>query len=107
MPLVRVNGFYQRYEDHDIIYINQDLSEEEAIIVCAHELGHMVLHSDKNSIFLESTLEVSSIYEAEANLFAIQLLHDNLNLESEIPLVKWNYDDTLIRRHIERLERGL
>ena len=65
----------------------------------------MILHNDKNCIFLETALEVPSIYEAEANLFAIQLLHDNLNLSSEIPLVNWNYDDILIRRQIERLER--
>ena len=67
----------------------------------------MILHSDKNSIFLESTLEVSSVYEAEANLFAIQLLRDNLNLNGEIPLVNWNYDDILIRRHLKKLENDL
>lgn len=53
VPLKGVNGFYHRYMDQDLIYINEDLSEEEQFIVCAHELGHMVLHKDIDSIFLD------------------------------------------------------
>lgn len=74
VPLVRVNGFYQRYNDNDLIYINEDLSEEEQTLVCAHELGHLILHSDLNAIFLESTYFVASRYETEANMFAEYLL---------------------------------
>ena len=107
VPLVRVNGFYQRYEDQDIIYINQDLGEDEAKLVCAHELGHLVLHNDINFIFLETTLTVSSVYEAEANLFAIQLLREDLNLNVEIPIINWNYSDIFIRRYIQKLEKEL
>ena len=81
VPLVRVNGFYQRYEDKDLIYINEDLTEEEQQLVCAHELGHLVLHNDINSIFLESTFFVVNKYENEANTFAkylISKLYDGL-----------------------------
>lgn len=89
VPLVRVNGFYQRYDDQDIIYINDDLTDEEKILVCAHELGHALLHNDVNTVFLETHKLVENIYELEANVFAIQLLQEALNLRAELPLVDW------------------
>lgn len=77
VPLVKVNGFYHRYQNQDIIYINKDLSVEEKFLICAHELGHAVLHSDVNIIFLETDKTVADQYEMEANDFAIQLLQIN------------------------------
>jgi Zn-dependent peptidase ImmA (M78 family) len=100
VPLVRVNGFYQRYQDQDIIYINQDLTEEEQILVCAHELGHMVLHNDINSIFLETTLKVNGLYELEANAFAVQLLQEYINLNGELPILNWYADNYAIKRRV-------
>lgn len=97
VPLVRVNGFYQRFEDQDIIYINQDLGEEEKRLVCAHELGHMILHRDINSLFLESIKFVTNKYEIEANAFAIQLLREDLNLHTEVPLVDWHPNNDSIK----------
>lgn len=100
VPLKNVNGFYQRYLDQDIIYINEDLTEEERILVCAHELGHMVLHKDVNSIFLESVRQVDSRYELEANIFACMLLKEDLNFNAEIPLIDWTYDNDIIRERV-------
>ena len=100
VPLVRVNGFYQRYQDQDIIYINQELTEEEQILVCAHELGHMVLHNDINSIFLETTLKVNGLYELEANAFAVQLLQEYINLNGELPILNWYADNYAIKRRV-------
>lgn len=100
VPLVRVNGFYQRYQDQNIIYINQDLTEEEQILVCAHELGHMVLHNDINSIFLETTLKVNGLYELEANAFAVQLLQEYINLNGELPILNWYADNYAIKRRV-------
>jgi len=105
VPLVRVNGFYQRYQDQDIIYINQDLTEEEQILVCAHELGHMVLHNDINSIFLETTLKVNGLYELEANAFAVQLLQEYLNLNEEIPIINWTIDNYGIKRRVSLVRK--
>ncbi len=93
VPLVKVNGFYQRFEDQDIIYINQDLNEEESTLVLAHELGHLILHSDVNALYLKSCNQLTSRYEIQANAFAILLLRDRLNLENEIPLLDWRYDN--------------
>lgn len=105
VPLVRVNGFYQRYQEQDIIYINQDLTEEEQILVCAHELGHMVLHNDKNSVFLETTIKGRGIYELEANAFAVQLLQEYLNLNEEIPIINWTIDNYGIKRRVSLVRK--
>ena len=100
VPLVHVGGFYQRYKDRDIIYINQELSEEEQRLYCAHELGHMILHKNINSIFLDTDLHVEGIYELEANVFAIQLLQDDLNLNREIPILNWSVSNYALKRRI-------
>ncbi|MGN0335631.1 MAG: ImmA/IrrE family metallo-endopeptidase [Lachnospiraceae bacterium] len=100
VPLKNVNGFYQRYLDQDLIYVNENLTEEEKILVCAHELGHMVLHNNVNSIFLESIKQVDSVYELEANIFACMLLHENLNFNAEIPLIDWTYNNDTIRKQV-------
>ena len=95
-----MNGFYQRYKDVDIIYINQKLNEDEKTLVCAHELGHMVLHSDLNAIMLDSTLQVGGKYELEANAFAVQLLQRDLNLSTSLPLIDWDANNYAIRRRV-------
>lgn len=100
VPLVKVNGFYQRYEDQDIIYINESLSDDEKTLVCAHELGHAILHNDMNTISLTTLIYVESKYELEANAFAIQLLQDDLNLRAELPLVDWYPDNNALKRRI-------
>lgn len=100
MPLVHVGGFYQRYKDRDIIYINQGLTEEEQRLYCAHELGHMILHKNINSIFLDTDLHVGGIYELEANVFAIQLLQDDLNLNNEIPILDWSVNNYALKRRV-------
>ena len=103
VPLVRVNGFYQRYNGQDIIYINQDLTYDEKRLVCAHELGHAILHSDINTIFLETLQQVETKYELEANAFAINLLYEDLNLSGELPLVDWTTDNyALIQAVLKR-----
>lgn len=43
--------------------------------MCAHELGHFCLHSDfKNYVFKEENEITNYRIEAEANLFAFELL---------------------------------
>ena len=93
VPLVRVNGFYQHFDGQDIIYINQDLNDDEKTLVCAHELGHALLHTNVNTIFLETHKFVENKYEREADAFAINLLYEDLNLSTELPLVNWKADN--------------
>ena len=74
-PLKDVRGFYQYFQRNNIIYIDENLPENDQIFVCAHELGHMILHKDTNALFMDSrTHFVTSKYENEANEFAAELL---------------------------------
>ena len=74
-PLKGVKGFYQYFQRNNIIYIDNDLSESEQKVVCAHELGHMFLHKKCNAIFMDTrTHFVTNKYENEANTFAAELL---------------------------------
>lgn len=74
----KVKGFYWRFLDTPIIYLNSGLSEElERRVICAHELGHAVLHQNSNAMFLaSSTNMVASRLEKEADMFAGYLLLD-------------------------------
>lgn len=74
-PLKDVRGFYQFFQRNNIIYIDENLPENEQIVVCAHELGHMFLHKNSNALFMDTrTHFVTTKYENEANTFAAELL---------------------------------
>lgn len=68
-------GFYFCDSRIKFININQHLSEREQRIVCAHELGHAILHPKSNTPFMKkhTLLSVDKI-EVEANTFAAHLL---------------------------------
>lgn len=75
VPLVDIRGFYQHFQRNNIIYLNEDLSEHEAKFVLAHELGHMFLHKNTNTIFMDTATHFNTDkYEIEADTFAINLL---------------------------------
>lgn len=66
-----VRGFYQYFKRGRAIYINSSLNEYIQKQVMRHELGHAVLHTKTNRIFMElATLQVPNRYENEADLFA-------------------------------------
>lgn len=68
-------GFYNYYKRNGIICIDENLSDEEARMVCAHELGHFVLHRKVNSVLLKNTTFLNTNrYETEANSFGAYLL---------------------------------
>ena len=72
VPLEGVRGFFQR---NNIIYIDDSLPEHEQILVCAHELGHMLLHKKANALFMDTYTGFNTTkYEKEADLFAMELL---------------------------------
>ena len=69
------NGYYYNYERNKIIGINYNLNEIEQLRVCAHELGHSILHEDAHYLFLcKKAFFSMSKYEKEADIFAIHLL---------------------------------
>lgn len=73
--LGHVNGFYQACPKNKIIHLNKNLEYNKKIEVCAHELGHALLHCKLNILFLEkNTFFIKNRFENEANKFAAELL---------------------------------
>lgn len=79
-----INGYYKYDRRNKYIVINQNLSEEWKRVVCAHELGHAILHTRLNTPFMRrNTLFSVDKIEREANRFAAELLiSDNSFKES-------------------------
>ncbi|HHY79350.1 MAG TPA: ImmA/IrrE family metallo-endopeptidase [Thermoanaerobacter sp.] len=79
---VNTKGFFVKTLRNKFIVVNNRLSEDEAKIVLAHELGHAVLHSSAPIHFIrEYTLFPVGNYEEEANIFAAELLIDDSDIE--------------------------
>lgn len=70
-----IRGLYQYFQRNHIIYIDDNLPDREQSFVCAHEMGHMLLHRKMNAIFMERhTFLNRNKFEIEANTFAMDLL---------------------------------
>jgi Zn-dependent peptidase ImmA (M78 family) len=72
-----LKGYFFYQSRIKIIVINEDLSDNEQKIVCAHELGHAIMHKDYALSRSFSDFElfcVSARPELEATLFAAELL---------------------------------
>lgn len=68
-------GFYNTYKRFKFIHINNQIDEITQRFVCAHELGHAVLHPKSNTPFLRNQTFFSvDRLEIEANTFAVELL---------------------------------
>ncbi len=74
-PLGKTLGYYSCYKRIQFIHINNTLNERTQKFVCAHELGHALLHRDSNTSFLKANTFYSiDRIEVEANTFAVELL---------------------------------
>lgn len=74
-PLGKTLGYYNCYKRIQFIHINNSLNERMQKFVCAHELGHALLHRDSNTSFLKANTFYSiDRIEVEANTFAVELL---------------------------------
>ena len=88
-----LKGFYIFENNCRYIVINEDLDDVTKSVVCAHELGHDMLHRKmsvggirENTLFLANNKT-----EREANLFASEILildNDILSLLSECDSIK-------------------
>lgn len=76
-----LNGFYHYYKRNRFIWINENLDEVEQRAICAHELGHAIMHKKENRIFLNSSLYSASKYEKEADIFSGYLLWNDRRIE--------------------------
>lgn len=78
---IDVKGFYLLINNNQVIFLNQELDENEARVVCGHELGHTQLHRDFNAVFMRTqTLLNCQRYENEADMFCAYLLLDGEEL---------------------------
>lgn len=76
-----IKGFFQRTSNgYEIIHINSELNDNESKYICAHELGHAIMHIDLSlQFFIENPLQIKNKYEIQADKFAAELLiPDNL-----------------------------
>ncbi len=72
-----IKGIYTFYKRNRFIVVNSLLCDDEKKIVCAHELGHDLLHRNmaKNAHLYDAHLNDLSLKpEFEANVFAAELL---------------------------------
>ena len=73
--LGNIKGYYNKQLRMKQIHINCNLSRHEMHFVCAHELGHALLHQNENTQFLRNNTFLSiDKLEIEANKFAMELL---------------------------------
>lgn len=72
-----------------IISINNAYTDLSKKILCAHELGHAILHEGCVNNFAVTSKNVASTVEYEANLFALALLAgSNLEYKMVMPLTE-------------------
>ncbi len=71
-----IKGCIQRTPDGRVmIFINSELREEEMKYICAHELGHAILHEEISlNYFVQNPMQVKNKYEIEADKFAAEIL---------------------------------
>ncbi|QED49339.1 ImmA/IrrE family metallo-endopeptidase [Cytobacillus dafuensis] len=68
-------GFYKYDKRNKYIFINNNLDNEMKKYICAHELGHAILHPRVNTPFLrKNTLFSLDKIEVEADIFAVEIL---------------------------------
>lgn len=94
-PLVELRGYYKQEGGRHFIVIADDLSPLAQLFVCAHELGHFLLHQRLNRVFMDSkTYVVPGRFENEADRFAAQLLWGMPPMERE-PVTVWEMAEIL------------
>ena len=60
-----------------MIMLNAAYDEKSRMVLCAHELGHALLHEEGMNHFSVNEKNVFTNTEYEANLFAVSLLFDD------------------------------
>ena len=79
-----------------IIAINNAYSEFSKKVLCAHEVGHALLHEDCVNHFAITSKNVATNVELEANLFAVALLTDDF-IDDDLTLPLANMSNYLLK----------
>lgn len=83
-----VKGYCIIVQGYAYIAVNDSLERIDRTIVAAHELGHIMLHSDQlidNAHHDFNFYDVTDKTEYQANLFAADLLIDDVEVEDLLP----------------------
>ncbi|BBA51681.1 hypothetical protein FV113G1_20310 [Fusobacterium varium] len=85
LDLGKTKGYFKKMLGKKFIIINSELSELERKIVCAHELGHSVLHSSNDIKFMldNDIICKRNILEMEAHEFTKFLMLENAEFQDE------------------------
>lgn len=94
-------GAFKIILNNRFIFINTSLSYEMKKLVCAHELGHALLHRQLGNttagLMEFEIFDITNTAEYEANLFAANLLLDEKDIDS---LIYDGYDLVQIAREL-------
>lgn len=107
-----VRGFFRHRYRKKIIYINSTLCPQIQRQVCAHELGHAVLHTKVNTVFLNlNTYTNTDKIEIEANTFASELLISDIDLMAYVNLTNsqiaaiFNVEEKLVQYKLNLFQK--
>ena len=107
-PLIDARGFYQYFRRMNLIYVDERLPSHEKKLVCAHEMGHMILHKTCNAVFMDTRTQFNTDkYELDANRFAMELLVSDEIIFKNIYLTTGQlshllgYDQRLVKLRLE------
>ncbi|WHH58441.1 ImmA/IrrE family metallo-endopeptidase [Petroclostridium sp. X23] len=105
-PYSILKGHYLKVADRKYIIINPNLNYQEQLIVCAHELGHALLHDDSEAHSLMA-LSLSNMdadqKEREANRFAVSLLVKPEKINKEICDLTDNEIEKIVLLNIQKV----
>lgn len=80
---IEIKGFYRYMRRTKYIFYNSGLDDIMKRFVCAHELGHALLHPRSSTPFLrKNTFYSIDKMEVEANTFAVELLLPDSELKA-------------------------
>lgn len=101
-----VSGFFVLTDTDSIITSNKNDGKERKRFTIAHEIGHFILHSKEQPIFIDKTPQVmfrnsssstgEDFKEREANAFAASLLMPKKLIEHEILNTPNDFDLAII-----------
>ena len=77
----RQKGAFKLVMNVPFIFINGNLSKTAQTLICAHELGHALLHRRLGALMEFELCDMTTLCELEANIFAAELLLDEREIE--------------------------
>lgn len=86
-----------------IITLNARYSLKSQFVMCAHELGHAVLHKDN---YYNGFGDNNPTMEYEANLFAVAFLFDEEHLDVKLEHMSNSELESLLKFNISLLPNG-